>query len=166
MPQDIQVDVIRTQVESKVLAIETALSHNAGVYKTIDKVTSDSNATYTKEYAAWKNKVAKVVSAQIITGEWMVRNLYRGVLEATVEIDPGSLVGVGPAPVRDRESNKVAGLRGTLVEVPKYYDGQGRLVASLDAIVFHFKKVLDLLNALPNGTATVTIRDFNFITRY
>jgi hypothetical protein len=164
MPQEINVNVIRKQITEKLSAIETATEHNKIVSEKISKIREDNRAAFEKEHTEWERKLAKVVAKAVTADNIRVTNSrYNGV---SVEISNVAFSEVGEEPRFDYNCDAIQKLEKTYKEVPKYYDNRGNELYNLGSIIFHYKKALALLDALPNGTATVTVKDFDFLTRY
>ena len=127
---------------------------------------------YKKVLADWNAKVVKALikSATVPNMRVSVTGNYYGASSSTlhVTLDEVDLSAFGnqPQPVNnskfEEEWKKVCELRN---EIPRYYDNYGRGVP-IDSIVYHYQKSLDMLDVLPAGTATITVKDFNFLTKF
>jgi len=164
MPQEINVDVIRKQITTKLSAIETAVAHNKEVAIKIEKGREERREQFKKEQKEWQKNLAKAVAKAVNPDNIRLSNNRYG--NATVEVMNVVLAEIGDEPRFNYRGTDEEKLEATYKEVPSYYDSRGNKLCDLGSIIFHYKKALSLLDALPTGTATVTIKDFDFLTRY
>jgi hypothetical protein len=170
MAQEVNVAVLQKQITDKLNTLETAVKAYRDADKKHDDDRAAAHAKYEKEFKAWSLKATKLVLKQLtvdnvtlnITNN-VYHNSYRGV---NIEVKDADLSALGERPVNNYEDNnawrKIRELHGA---IPNYYDNYGRQV-STDAVIFHFKKSLDMIAALPKGTTTITVKDFNFLTKF
>jgi hypothetical protein len=171
MAQEINVVAMRKQITTKLKTLEDSVKAYHDAY---DKLQSDEKIArekFEKEHKAWKIKVSKGLIKSIKPENVdLGLNGYRGRYDgATIYLKDVDLSSFGNEPkftedfdYRSERSRKVNDL---LKAIPNYYDQYGRQVSS-DSVIFHFKKALDLLDVLPQGTTTITVKDFNFLIKF
>jgi hypothetical protein len=170
MAQEVNVAVLRKQISNKLQALENAHKAYVDADKKRDADREAATAKYEKEYKAWTLKATKLVLKQLTVDNVtlnITNNRYSSVYHGvSIDVKDADLSALGERPTNDYEDRnswkKLAELRGA---IPAYYDNYGRYVDS-NAVIFHFKKSLDMLEALPQGTVTITVKDFNFLTKF
>lgn len=170
MAQEINVAAMRKQITTKLKALEDA--HKA--YEDADNKYRENRFAaqkkYEKDLEIWNAKVAKALlkaaKAQDISLELRgYRNNFSGVSITLRTVD---LSAFGEQPTYnhyDGESVEAKKLMELRNNIPHYYDSYHREVYKA-AVIFHFKKALDMLDVLPTGTTTITVKDYNFLTRF
>lgn len=167
MAQEINVVAMRKQITTKLKTLEDSIK----IYNTArDKYDAEYKAAeekHKKDVAAWDIKAAKAFLASAKD----VKNLsidIRGKSAATIFLNDVDLSKLSPRPEFKRWEFKEEDVKknGQLhAAIPNYYDQYNRSV-NKDSVIFHFKKALDMLDVLPQGTTTITVKDFNFLTKF
>ena len=154
MGQQVNVAVLKKQITDKITAIEKAQAHDAKAYETYRKQYGQLKEKYTADLDKWWATVLKAVVKPEVTGK---ATMWNDQVHLTI---PDELVRTRP---HEREDKYTATYPSSTV--PMYYDARNKSV-STQAVLFHLRKALDLLDALPNATPEVTVKDFDFLTKY
>jgi hypothetical protein len=170
MAQEINVAVIKKQLTTKLKTLEDAVKAYETAQKKYDADRKEYEAKYEKDLKAWNTKVAKALiksaNAEDITLE--LRGYHNNFAGVSVMLRNVDLSAFGEQPswnrwdYKNEEYKKVTEL---FRAIPVYYDNYHREV-NREAVKSHIKKSLELLEVLPSGTATITVKDFNFITKF
>jgi hypothetical protein len=160
MPQQIVVSKLKKQITSKKSTLENALKEIEVMRKKREADVAKNDADYKKAYADWE--VAVQAIAQSITlnkDNSSVEHRYYQGSNTTVSITiPSKKLPKRPEPKQLKWSDYD-------VVVPVYYDAYNRIVDSR-AVLAHLNKALEMLDVLPDGTIEVTVKDFNFLTKF
>ena len=160
MAQAINVAATKKQILRKKTALENGVKKAAEMRKKLDADREKINADYEKAWKAWEQSVFAIVQSMTLTKDNTSVDHYGyqgSITKAYISIPTKKL------PKRpERKDIKWSDYE---VEVPTYYDAYHREIDSR-AVLAHFEKSLDMLEVLPAGTVEVTVKDFNFLTRF
>jgi hypothetical protein len=161
---------MRKQITTKLKALEDA--HNA--YETASKKYQEHRVAaqkkYEKDLQSWNSKVAKALlkAAAADTIRLELRGYHNNFSGVNIFLSNVDLSAFGEQPSYnhyDHTSSEAMKLTELRNNIPQYYDSYHREVYK-SAVIFHFKKSLDMLDVLPQGTTTITVKDYNFLTRF
>lgn len=154
MGQQVNVGVLRKQITEKIDAIEKSEakfnSERDEYYIKSDKMREKYDADCTR----WTAQVRKAVAKVDVLEKAMV---YSNEVRISI---PEELQRTLP----DKKDEKYS-VSYPSNKTPRYYDHRNKHVDTY-AVLFHLRKALDLLDALPNATPEVTVKDFDFLTKY
>jgi len=167
MAQAINVAATRKQITTKLATLENSID---AWEKARNKYEADLKAAeqkHEKDLAAWNIKAAKALLASAKN----VQNLsidIRGNSAATVYLTGVDLGALTPRPEFNRwdfQADVVKANGKLYAAIPSYYDSYSRPIP-VEAVKFHFKKALQMLELLPTGTVEVQVKDFNFLNKF
>jgi len=170
MAQEINVVAMRKQITTKLKALDDAIK----AYNTADEKYQANRLAaqkkYEKELETWNAKVAKALlkAAKAENIRLELRGYNSNFTGVNITLNNVDLSAFGEQPSYNRydhDSAEVKKLMELRNNIPQYYDSYHREVYK-SAVIFHFKKALDMLDVLPTGTTTITVKDYNFLTRF
>ena len=167
MAQQINVVATRNQITAKLKTLEDSINAYNTARDKYDAEYKAAEEKYEKDLAVWNVKAAKA----LLSSAKDVQNLsidIRGNSAATIFLNGVDLSNVPQRPEFSRYKFKedMQKKNGELyAAIPKYFDTYNRPI-SVDAVVFHFKKALQMLELLPTGTVEIQVKDFNFLNKF
>ena len=167
MAQAINVAATRKQITTKLATLENSID---AWNKAVNKYDADLKAAeekHEKDLAAWNVKAAKALIASAKNIQNVAVDI-RGTSGATIYLNSVDLSALTPRPEfsRWKFQEDVVKANGKLyAAIPSYYDSYNRPIP-LEAVKFHFKKALQMLELLPTGTVEVQVKDFNFLNKF
>ena len=167
MAQEIDVVAMRKQITTKLKTLQDTLKAYHTAADKYDAEFKVAQEKYEKDLAAWNIKAAKALLASAKDVENVSVDI-RGTSAATIFLNGVDLSKVSPRPKFDRWDFKPEAAKKKIElynAVPKYFDKYTRQVSS-DAVIYHLQKALEMLDVLPKGTTTVTVKDFDFLTKF
>jgi len=161
MAQQIVVAALKKQITDKKTALENALKQSALMRKKLDADRDKIQADYEKACDEWDKKLRELVQTITLTNENSRVNTNGYGNHETFSIN----ITLPKNKVPKRPVRKDIVWKDYDVEVPAYYDGRNNQVDS-KAVLAHFAKSLDMLAVIPTGTVEITVRDYNFLTKF
>jgi hypothetical protein len=160
MGQQVNVVALRAQLQAKLSILESGQK----TYKELrDKHNTEREQAYEKHRIddnKWHETVTKIIRKSGSRRKGTL-SVHDGKAYVTLEIDATSL------PPRPHIEDYPYSPHPDYFEYhhTHFYNHLDRRI-SVDAVICHLKKALEMIDVLPQGTTEITIKNFDFLTKY